>query len=67
VFNLLIACLFPFYSIPTFDGANFVFLLFNSQFVPAVSAGDTIDGSTRRTVIQLATYSNTILEDLINF
>ena len=39
---------------------------FNSQFFPAVSAGDTVDGSTRRTIIQLANYIDIILEDLSN-
>ena len=44
----------------------FVFLLPNPQFVPAVSAGDTVCGSTRRTGTQLAKYLNMTLEDLIN-
>jgi hypothetical protein len=39
----------------------------NSNFLPAVFAGGTADGSTGSTVTQLTKYLYIILEDFINF
>jgi len=63
----------PIFSMPTRAAAatvmlcKFVILIFNSELVSVVSAGDTVDGSTRRTAVQLAKYLNIILEHLRNF